>query len=84
MIDKIREACDDHFNNKTVAMLGATFKSNIDDMRDAPSLPIVPALIGGGARVRAADEIQVICAQHAVHLAPNGLQLHACIREIRI
>ena len=55
MIEKIREACDDTFNGKTVAVLGVTFKPNTDDMRDAPSLTIVPALIGGGARVRVVD-----------------------------
>ncbi len=55
MIEKIRDACDDSFNGKTVAVLGVTFKPNTDDMRDAPSLTIVPALIGGGARVRVVD-----------------------------
>lgn len=55
MIEKIRDACDDSFNGKTVAVLGVTFKPNTDDMRDAPSLTIVPALIGGGAKVRVVD-----------------------------
>ncbi|KIC40624.1 UDP-glucose 6-dehydrogenase [Ruegeria sp. ANG-R] len=55
MIEKIRDVCDDTFNGKTVAVLGVTFKPNTDDMRDAPSLTIVPALIGGGARVRVVD-----------------------------
>lgn len=55
MIEKIREACGDSFNGKTVAILGVTFKPNTDDMRDAPSLTIVPALIGGGAKVRVVD-----------------------------
>ncbi len=32
-----------------------TFKPNTDDMRDAPSLTIVPALVGGGAQVHAVD-----------------------------
>ena len=36
-------------------MLGVTFKPNTDDMRDAPSLTIVPALVGGGAKVRVSD-----------------------------
>ena len=40
---------------KTVAVLGLTFKPNTDDMRDAPSLDIVPLLQEAGARVRAHD-----------------------------
>ncbi|MFI2766425.1 UDP-glucose dehydrogenase family protein [Ruegeria faecimaris] len=55
MIQKIRDVCDDSFNGKTIAVLGVTFKPNTDDMRDAPSLTIVPALIGGGATVRVVD-----------------------------
>ncbi len=55
MIEKIRDVCDDSFNGKTIAVLGVTFKPNTDDMRDAPSLTIVPALIGGGATVRVVD-----------------------------
>jgi UDPglucose 6-dehydrogenase len=42
-------------NGKTVAVLGLTFKPNTDDMRDAPSLVIVPALQKAGARIRAYD-----------------------------
>lgn len=40
---------------KTVALLGLTFKPNTDDMRDAPSLDVAPALIAKGARVQAFD-----------------------------
>jgi UDPglucose 6-dehydrogenase len=40
---------------KTVAILGVTFKPNTDDMRDSPSLDIVPALLQAGATVRAYD-----------------------------
>jgi UDPglucose 6-dehydrogenase len=40
---------------KIVAVLGLTFKPNTDDMRDAPSLALVPALIEAGAVVRAHD-----------------------------
>jgi len=40
---------------KTVAILGVTFKPNTDDMRDSPSLDIVPALQAAGATVRAFD-----------------------------
>lgn len=55
MIDKIEDACGGKFNGKTVTVLGVTFKPNTDDMRDAPSLTIIPALIGGGAKVRVVD-----------------------------
>ena len=40
---------------KTIGVLGVTFKPNTDDMRDAPSLTIVPALVGAGATVRVTD-----------------------------
>ncbi|MBL9098246.1 MAG: UDP-glucose/GDP-mannose dehydrogenase family protein [Alphaproteobacteria bacterium] len=40
---------------KTVAILGVTFKPNTDDMRDSPSLDIIPALQAAGATVRAFD-----------------------------
>ena len=55
MVEKLRDLCDGSFNGRTVAVLGVTFKPNTDDMRDAPSLTIVPALVGGGARVRVVD-----------------------------
>ena len=55
MIDKLRDLCGGSFNGKRVAVLGATFKPNTDDMRDAPALTIVPAMIGGGARVCVTD-----------------------------
>jgi len=55
MIDKLLDLCDGSFNGKTVAVLGATFKPNTDDMRDAPSLTIIPAMVGGGAKVRVVD-----------------------------
>ena len=55
MIDKLKTLCDGSFNGKTIAVLGVTFKPNTDDMRDAPSLTIIPALVGGGAKVRVVD-----------------------------
>ncbi|ARE83930.1 UDP-glucose/GDP-mannose dehydrogenase family protein [Roseovarius mucosus] len=55
MIDKLLDLCDGSFNGKTIAILGVTFKPNTDDMRDAPALTIIPALVGGGARVRVTD-----------------------------
>ena len=55
MIDKLLDLCGGSFNGKRVAVLGVTFKPNTDDMRDAPALTIVPALVGGGAQVSVVD-----------------------------
>lgn len=55
MIDKLLDLCEGSFNGKTIAVLGVTFKPNTDDMREAPSLTIIPALVGGGAKVRVCD-----------------------------
>ena len=55
MLDKIVDLLDGTVNGKTVGILGVTFKPNTDDMRDAPSLTIVPALVGQGAKVRVMD-----------------------------
>jgi UDPglucose 6-dehydrogenase len=54
MAEKV-EAAFGSVAGKTVAVLGLTFKPNTDDMRDAPSLVIVPYLQGKGARIRAYD-----------------------------
>ena len=50
-----RDAMAGDVAGKTVAVFGVTFKPNTDDMRDAPALTIVPALIGAGAKVRVCD-----------------------------
>ena len=55
MITKLEDLCGGTFNGKTIAILGVTFKPDTDDMRDAPALTIVPALVGGGAKVRVCD-----------------------------
>jgi UDPglucose 6-dehydrogenase len=55
MIDKAIDVCGGHVAGLKIAVLGVTFKPNTDDMRDAPSLTIVPALIGAGAKVTVVD-----------------------------
>ncbi|MEO1275712.1 MAG: UDP-glucose/GDP-mannose dehydrogenase family protein [Pseudomonadota bacterium] len=55
MIDKVMDLMEGSVNGKRIAVLGVTFKPNTDDMRDAPSLTIVPALVGAGAEVRVTD-----------------------------
>ncbi len=55
MIEKLEDLCEGSFNGKKILVLGVTFKPNTDDMRDAPSLTIIPALVGGGAKVHVVD-----------------------------
>ena len=55
MADRIIAAASGDIAGKTVAVLGLSFKPETDDMRDSPSLDILPALVGAGAMVRAYD-----------------------------
>ncbi|MFN3509242.1 MAG: UDP-glucose dehydrogenase family protein [Allorhizobium sp.] len=52
---KVIAACDGSVRGKKIAVLGLTFKPNTDDMRDAPSIAIVQALLDGGADVHVFD-----------------------------
>jgi UDPglucose 6-dehydrogenase len=55
MADKIIAACGGNVAGKALAVLGLTFKPNTDDMRDSPSLSILPRLMAAGAAIRAFD-----------------------------
>lgn len=55
MADKIVQAMGGSVRGATIAVLGLTFKPETDDMRDSPSLDIIPALQAKGAVIRAFD-----------------------------
>ena len=55
MARKVAAALGGELRGKTIAVLGLTFKPNTDDMREAPSIPLVTALQDMGAKVRAYD-----------------------------
>ncbi len=55
MTGRIEAAAGGSLRGKTIGILGVTFKPNTDDMRDAPSLVIVPMLLERGANVRVFD-----------------------------
>ncbi len=55
MVSKIRDALGGSESDKTIAVLGLTFKPETDDMRDSPSLAILPALADKGANIKAHD-----------------------------
>ena len=55
MARKVANAVGASLRGKTVAVLGLTFKPDTDDMREAPSIPLVTGLLDMGAKVRAHD-----------------------------
>ncbi|HEY7972847.1 MAG TPA: UDP-glucose/GDP-mannose dehydrogenase family protein, partial [Xanthobacteraceae bacterium] len=57
MARKVANAAGGNLRGKTVAILGLTFKPDTDDMREAPSIPLVTGLLDLGAKVRAHDPV---------------------------
>ena len=57
MARKVLNALGGDMRGKTIAVLGLTFKPNTDDMRDAPSIPLIAALQDMGASVRGYDPV---------------------------
>ena len=68
MARKVATALGGSARGKTVAVLGLTFKPNTDDMREAPSIPLITALHDMGARVRAYDPVGM---QQARQILPD-------------
>ena len=68
MADKVIAAMGGEVKGKTIGVLGLAFKQNTDDMRDAPSLDILPALQAAGARIVAYDPEAM---KEAAHLLKN-------------
>ncbi len=64
MAAKVVAAMGGDVSGKTIAVLGLAFKPNTDDMRDAPSLDIIPALQAAGANIRAYDPESMAEARH--------------------
>ena len=57
MADRVRDGLGGDLAGKRVGILGLTFKPNTDDMRDAPSIPLIEGLLAGGAEVSAYDPV---------------------------
>ena len=71
MVRKIRDMLGGSETGKTIAVLGLTFKPETDDMRDAPSLTILPALLEKGALIRAHDPQGM---EEAQKMLPDDIQ----------
>jgi UDPglucose 6-dehydrogenase len=70
MIKKIRDCVGGNEAGKIIGVLGLTFKPETDDMRDAPSLTILPALFEKGAKIQAHDPQGMI---EAAKYLPAGI-----------
>jgi UDPglucose 6-dehydrogenase len=68
MARKVAAALGGELRGKTIAVLGLSFKPNTDDMREAPSIPLITALQDLGAKVRAYDPTGM---EQAKPLLPN-------------
>ena len=68
MAGKVADALAGDLRGKLIGVLGLTFKPNTDDMREAPSLQIIPALLAMGATVQAYD--------------PEGHEARQLLREV--
>jgi len=78
MVKKIRESLGGSESNKIIAVLGLTFKPETDDMRDSPSLTILPPLLEKGAHIRAHDPEGV---EEAKPLLPESIEYCSTILE---
>jgi len=78
MVNKIRKALGGNISGKSIAVLGLTFKPETDDMRDAPSLAIIPNLIDKGATIHAHDPQGI---EEARQLLPDGIVFFSDIYE---
>jgi UDPglucose 6-dehydrogenase len=69
-VRRVRDAMGDDFSGKTVAVLGLSFKPETDDMRESSSIPLVNALVEGGAKVKVFDPVAM---DNARGILPDGV-----------
>lgn len=78
IVDKIKKRFGDNLSGLTFAVWGLAFKPNTDDMRAAPSLTIIPALLAAGAKIKAYDPVAVNAAKAYM----SDVNLHYCANAI--
>jgi UDPglucose 6-dehydrogenase len=81
MARKVTAALGTSLRGKTIAVLGLTFKPNTDDMRDAPSIPLITALQDMGASVRAYDPVGMEQAKAVLSGVTYSDDPYACAKE---
>jgi UDPglucose 6-dehydrogenase len=81
MARKVSSAFSGVLRGKTVAVLGLTFKPNTDDMREAPSIPLITALQDMGAKVRAYDPAGMDQARQVLSDVTYCAEAYECVEE---
>src|SRR5262245_1999131 len=78
MARKVAAVFGGQLREKTVALLGLTFKPNTDDMREAPSIALVTALQDLGAKVRAYDPVGMEQARIVLNDVSYSQDAYSC------
>lgn len=81
MAKKVIRILGGDINGKTIAILGLSFKPNTDDMRDAPSLTIIPFLQEKGAKIRVYDPQAMTEASHLLKNVNFTKNPYDCVKE---
>ncbi|NWG24009.1 MAG: UDP-glucose/GDP-mannose dehydrogenase family protein [Pseudorhodoplanes sp.] len=81
MARKVSAALGGNIRGKTIAVLGLTFKPNTDDMREAPSIPLITALQDMGASVRAYDPAGMEQAKAVLSNVDYAQDAYACVEN---
>jgi UDPglucose 6-dehydrogenase len=74
MAARVIDACGGEVRGKRIAVLGLAFKPETDDMREAPSVPLIKGLVEAGARVAAFDPVAMASAKT---MLPAGVEFAA-------
>jgi UDPglucose 6-dehydrogenase len=82
MARKVSSAFAGVLRGKTVAVLGLTFKPNTDDMREAPSVPLITALQDMGAKIRAYDPVGMEQAKQVLSDVTYCQGPYDCVEEV--
>ena len=81
MVERVARALGGELQGKSIGVLGLAFKPNTDDMRDAPSIPLINGLIAGGASVRAFDPVAREQAEKVIEQVEFASDAYAAARD---
>jgi UDPglucose 6-dehydrogenase len=81
MVERVARALGGELQGKSIGVLGLAFKPNTDDMRDAPSIPLINGLIAGGAHVRAFDPVAREQAEKVIEQVEFASDAYAAARD---